>query len=512
MYDLVANYKTLKFDLIDDKGMIVSDVANLLLPIDIIGSIEESNRNMVLLRTHENKNGIACTREFQIAMNDLASQADFHTALFRNLYLISYKLVNHLRQFLMEEMQELQRQGKIKYKHKTLGFYHDIDGKLLFLLDSNQTAQGLSEYYNEKLTFTEGSKSDYEEFLKREILPYKHMQLALALGLSSVTASYLEEVADTGTIVVNLCGASSTGKSTTAQFIASLWGDPHIGNDSLVRTFNSTQGAMFASIEGFKGVPIILDDATTAGYLNKTQLIYQLSQGEARSRLTDYGRAVQQGEKWSGVAFITSEMPILSESETRQGLIARVIETNDIIWTEDAEHSIRIKNHIQTNYGYLGKDFAQRILGLERQDIIDWYQKSKIEILNSITTKDNLTERIVNKLAIVLLTAKLVSAHFKYELNLNDIRSTLVDFDQVDVGERHIAIKALETIKDYIQKNHRNFDKFDEKGVILQTSSGSLMGIMTYHKDTVDVAIPATNVKEILMSNRIFEYRAVIKY
>jgi len=110
------------------------------------------------------------------------------------------------------------------------------------------------------------------------------------------------------------------------------------------------------------------------------------------------------------------------------------------------------------------------------------------------------------------LTAKLVNAHFNYELNLNDIHSILVDFDQVDVGERHIAIKALEIIKDYIQKYHRNFDKFDEKGVVLQTSSGNLMGIITYHKDTVDVAIPATNVKEILMSNRIFEYRAVIKY
>jgi hypothetical protein len=508
MLELTANYKTKKFDLIDEKGNVIQDVANLLIPIEIIGALEEGSETFMTLETYEQGQ----SRTFDVKLSELSSQTDCNRVLTNNLYFINFKLVNHLRQFITYRLQELQAKNRISFSHRSLGFWQDIDDSTIFLLGQNQTKRGVSNYYKDTLSFQSGKESDYIDFMNSEILPYSSMQLAFAMGLSSVTASYLKDYADVGTIVLNFCGASSTGKSTTAQFIASLWADPRIGNDSLVRTFNSTQGAMMQSIEGFNGVPIILDDATTAAYMNKTTLVYQLAQGEARARLVEYGRSIRQGQEWSGCVIITSELPILSESETRQGLIARVIDTNDMVWTDSAEHAVRIKNFIKENYGHLGERFASYFLGLSDSEITKSYQDAKDEILAAIVTKDNLTERIVNKLAIIYMTSNLAINHFGFELDLESIKSMLIEFDQVDVDNRHIAIRGLDAIKLYVQQNHSKFDKYDPNGTQLEHSKGSLSGIITFYKDTMDVAIPSEIVKSILRSNRIYEYKPVLKY
>ena len=88
----------------------------------------------------------------------------------------------------------------------------------------------VSLYADRNFKFISGSKEDYDSFLRSHILPYESMRFALVLGLSSIAASYLKDFADVGTILINLSGASSTGKTTTAQFIASLWGEPKISN------------------------------------------------------------------------------------------------------------------------------------------------------------------------------------------------------------------------------------------------------------------------------------------
>lgn len=508
MYQLLANYKTKKFDLMNKNGDVVPGVANLLIPIEIIGALEQGSNSYMKLKTFEGNQ----TRTFEVRMGDISSMTDFNRVLVDNLYIINYKLVNHLREFINYRLQDLQTNGAIRFNHKSLGFWEDTDGSTIFLLEQNRTNRGFSKYFNDSLAFKMGTKEDYLKFIDSEILPYIPMQLAFAMGLSSVTASYLKDYADVGTIVINFCGASSTGKSTTAQFIASLWADPRIGNDSLVRTFNSTQGAMMQSIEGFNGVPIILDDATTAAYMNKTNLVYQLAQGEARARLIDYGRSIRQGQEWSGCAIITSELPILSESETRQGLIARVIDTNDIVWTNSGEHAVRVKNFIKSNYGHLGQEFANYFLTLTDAEIKERFVKAREEMLRIVKKKDNLPERIVNKLAILYSTAKIANECFMFELDLAKILDILVAFDQVDVENRHIAVRGYFAIKDYIEKHHHKFDKYDSKNTKLESSKGVLMGVIIYHKETMDVSIPAENVKEILRSNRIYEYKPVLKY
>jgi hypothetical protein len=508
MAKLLANFKNGHFDYQDKNANIVRSVANMLYPIRMVKMLDVSSESTVELETMEG----GVKRTFEVVTGSLASMEGLQKVLFENHYFIDYRLVNPLRTYLTDCLRNLQSQNAIEYAHKSLGFHKDTDGSWVFLLGKTKTVQGLSEYYDKEFEFQSGAFLSYDKFIRQEILPKQELQLALVMGLASVPASYLKDYADVQTIVVNLCGPSSTGKSTTAQLIASFWGNPKISNRGMVKTFNMTSGAMFTEIEGMNGVAIVLDDITTAAYINKTQLIYQLAQGESRARLNNYGKEVKQGLPFSGLAIITSETPVLSEAETRQGLIARVLDVDDIVWTKDADHSTRVKNHIMVNFGLLGPKFVDFFMAKDDAVIKKDFESSREIIRESIPKMDNLSHRIINKLAIIHMTAVYVKGCFGYDLDLEYIKQTLIEIDQHDIEDRHIAIRGFESIKQYITKHHSQFDKFDDKGMLIQRSSNQLMGVMKYFDNHVTVAIPSENVKSILQNARIHEYRPVLKY
>ena len=410
----------------------------------------------------------------------------------------------------MDEATLIHQSGQINYKHKSLGFFDDT-GKTVFLLEQNILKHGTSKYFKDDFEFSKGSMKDYHKFLKEEILPNQLTQLALVIGLSSVTSSYLKDYADVGTILVNFSGRSSTGKTTMSQVMASLWANPRISNSGLVKTFNSTEIAKLASIEGYNGVPIIFDDATTLGAGNKSKLIYQLAEGESRARSSNYGTEIAQGLRWSGLALITSENPILDDSDVRLGLRARVLDFDDIVWTNDGEHSKRIKNIINDNYGHIGKEFAEEVLKVPLKDITDMYDKALVDLDRGLTEKDDITNRISNKLAIVQLTAELIKKYLKLNIDTKFILQSLITMDQKDVKERHPSIIALEVIKHYVVKHHRKFEKQDEEGNRLLYTSGDLMGIMKFSLTSVEVHIPSKFVNDILRQNRIYDYKAILK-
>ncbi len=508
MGKLVPNYKTNKFDFVDDKGQRTPSVGNLLSPVEIVKFLDVDAKTLITLETIESGK----PRQFTMEANTLSRQESFGSTLFNNSYFINFKLINPLRQYVTLGIQHLQTSGKVKYKHKSLGFFTQEDDTSVFLLSKTMTLHGSSTYYDEKFQFISGTFKDYELFLKSEILPHVETQLALTIGLSSVVASYLKDFADVQTIVTNFCGASSTGKTTVAQFIASLWANPQISNSSLVKTFNSTHVARFARIEGFNGVPILLDDATTASYLNRTDLIYQLAQGESRDRSTNYGQSVAQGLKWSGLALITSETPILSDTETKLGLMARVLDFESICWTQDGAHAKRIKNAIFHDYGFIGPIFVKGFMKISDFELQELFRACQNEIEVAIPIKDELSNRIINKLAIIYMTSKLINKILGYELDFESIKSVLVEMDQTDVADRHIGLKAFEVIKNHITQHHSNFNKFDKDGTQHDSSKSKLIGIMEFSEESVMVTILSSAVQEILKSKYIYEYKTILKY
>ena len=194
--------------------------------------------------------------------------------------------------------------------------------------------------------------------------------------------------------------------------------------------------------------------------------------------------------------------------------MARVIETKDTIWTSSAEHSDTITQFISNHYGFIGQRFVREFLNLSETKIQAIYESSKKIILKKMKNKDGLSNRIANKLAIILSTAVLVKKLLEIEeINLPEITDMLIGFDQTDVEQRHIGEKGHQAIKLFITNNFGKFLILNSDGHYIDGSIKSSMGYIKFvDKDTMTATIASENVKKILSDNLIYEYKPVLAY
>ncbi len=512
---LKPNYVTKKMDYIDKNGVITLNVCNLIYVKSIIKMIDSTEVEMqVILETVSNGQTIEIQMEYSSLIQ---SQESLLKELSKQGYLLNYKFANPMREWLYFSAQNEQNNNNYTQYHSTLGFLDCSPNPPVFLL-GNTVFNGIrSTYLDSKMKFTTGQLVDYQKFLDDYILPYDTMRYALILGLSSVAASYLKDYAAVGTVLLNLSGPSSTGKTTTAQFIASLWGQAQISNLGLVRTFNATQNALIHSLRGISGVPVCLDDATTGGFKNRTELIYSLAQSEPKLRLTSKIQFRESGKTWSGMIVITSEQPIVDDAETRLGILARVLDTDGLVFTQSAEHAEAITRFISSNYGHIGREYVKKFLTKTEDEIKLMFDECKVEVLEKLITRDGLSSRIANKIAIIRMTAKLVKEFLGYSsIDVEEITEFMVKVDQDNVEERHVGEKALEAIKNYIQTNHSHFEKLDINFNQMVPAKGAFYGHIRYFDDIdnpkAEIVMSSDLVGQILRKYRIYDKKVVLKY
>lgn len=268
-----------------------------LIPISIRTSLQERGLDYYTLEAHVRAGQFST---FEISSEQLADADQLQVALTKNSVLINSQYKSYVQGYLMEEFRNMLHSGGYETLTTTnLGWHYlSFVTKPVFILE-NKNVNGLNiEYVGTSMSFKAGTYIGQLKFIKDEVLPYKETQLALAMGLSSIVSSLVNSKREIGTLVVNVSGSSSTGKSTMAQLSASLYGSPVTSNFGLVRTFNATKNSILAMCEGRNGLPIILDDANAnAKEHNKSDLIYQLAMGEARARCNNVGNNLAQRER-----------------------------------------------------------------------------------------------------------------------------------------------------------------------------------------------------------------------
>ena len=202
-------------------GDLLQVADSLLEVISVHTSSHGDNADYLITLTESRKNGYS--RVFSIIYSDfIATKEEVMRQLNRNGFIFMPYYADIFRMYVTEELMRHIASNTLSYFHSGLGFTEMIDGSRQFLL-GDSTYQGLPTIYRDsKAEFVHGDEEAYQSFLETEILPYKATRFALTLGLSSVLASDLQEYADINTLIMNLSGESSTGKTTIAQFMASL--------------------------------------------------------------------------------------------------------------------------------------------------------------------------------------------------------------------------------------------------------------------------------------------------
>lgn len=416
--------------------------------------------------------------------------------------------------YLVDEYNRCRINQRKEYYHRRLGWYDDNNGQKVFLYDKNIINGKISTYADENFDFQKGNKADYEKFLREVIYPVPTLALAMSFSYSAAVVSLLSKQFDLGTVVINLCGASSTGKSTVSQLIGSAFANPAISNSGigLVRTFHSTTTAMFRSMDGINGLPMALDDSTANNSVSNASFLYTLASGEEKARCGK-DLSLNSGKNgWSGVIVFSSETPILDSVEQYQGLKARVLQTQGITWTPDAETAEKIKAFVQQNYGFTGKEFADFIANIPFSDLCNQFEESRKKVHSFMKSRDNLSDRLETKYSAIYLTITLMNKCFHLTLDPDELIEILLAPEQANVIERDISQKALLAVSDFIIQKRAHFRETEYNGfrrVTTKSPSGDDYGTINICEDTWDVLLPTSILEQCLKSHGIYEFATV---
>ena len=152
-------------------------------------------------------------------------------------------------------------------------------------------------------------------------------------------------------------------------------------------------------------------------------------------------------------------------ADENSGLLVRVLEIENVVWTKSAESSDKIKNIISSNHGWLIPKLAEKILSVEREQgqeeiISRYYHFHKLLVENSKQQGhyNNLTERACKQYALILLSASFIEdvigirLHIDELINFIETHSPIKEENRVDIGQR-----ALSYLMQYISEHYSQF-------------------------------------------------------
>lgn len=400
--------------------------------------------------------------------------------------------------------------GSVNNTHSELGYFIHENSEVFKLYKGINIE---SNYVGKLDIEPKGALLEYLEGIRCYVSKHPSTSLAWLIGLSSAVVSILHKSnIDINTLLVHFVGESSKGKSTATMLAISPWGNPKLGINGLYNSWNATENALISALSGNHGVAYALDELSMTKVENLTSLIYNITSGKDKARLTKEIELRESGT-WITTIISNGEASILSKSNKNTGLDIRVLELEDIEWTRDAEHSENIKEFVNRCHGILGQDFAKKLILSYNSDIIKIFnfERNKfIEELDKLNIIDNKTQRTSSKYAVILTTAVLINRFYirsDIRLDIDKIREILIKTEVESIKKRGIEKRAEDYLIQVIEANASKFkngkddkNNIDYWGTIKELPSGEL-----------ELAILRNRFNELIKEGKFEDPKLVIK-
>lgn len=292
-----------------------------------------------------------------------------------------------------------------------------------FLLSENFGNTTKKSVFEESRLLKLTSKGNYTEWLnmvKKYILGNSGSELGLALGFSSIIVGYLARMNDhPKSLICELLGVSSTGKSTIQQFVVSIY-----SSRGLFDSFNATENSIIEKLNGNFGLAYCLDEWNSNTLHNPTRFIYQLSSGMSRMKLDSNSNIRDQAE-FSTTILTSSETSIRNTAEDLAGLDVRVLPFRDVSWTRDAEAADAIKRLSNENSGVAAVEFMTRLFKKNHDELIlEAYELAKITLDKSFSNH-KFKSRLLDQYSMVLSAVYLLELVMEIKLDEEGIITQL---------------------------------------------------------------------------------------
>ena len=441
------------------------------------------------------------TGRFRILTTDLCDINVVAKICFSNHFVFPANYKQLVYGEIIEQYDKILDSETYSFEHKCLG-WQNIDNKPIFLYDYTNLKNGYNSTCIRNVgQFSNGNESDYDKFLNKCVFNSNARCLAYSLAFTSVVASRLSTLKDLGVLIVGLSGRSTTGKTTMLKLMASVWGDTDDIKGTMILRNKGSEVGFDAQYSGLYGVPILFDDLDTNSKINIGDFVYDLSKGTQRIVAKNNGDCDFSRMGFSGLCAITSENPILSKTDQRIGLYARVIDLHDVGWTDSASISNEIKNCICTTYGHKGKQFAEFVSNISDEKLSEHFDRCYQIVLGNIENKDDYSERIAKKYAVIWQTIELLNNCFNLQFNTSDIMQIALNCEKEQQLERNKSKMAYDFILTYFFANKNKFDIKIKNGEFISKSTLPREGIAMFKDGVLDLCVPISTARQILNNN-----------
>ncbi|CAA3979992.1 membrane protein [Staphylococcus aureus] len=350
-----------------------------------------------------------------------------------------------------------------------------------------------------------GTFEDWWQMYLDEVKGNLLLELAVVFGISSLVTAFLKtkhEVEFAGTIF-SFTGNSSTGKSTAAALGVSITGNPTKGSNTLFRSWNGTRNALEGYLSNNYGVPIVLDELSSATFKDTTGLLYSIAEGQGRQRSNIHGE-VKSLKNWGTSVISTAEHSIFNNSARNDGLNVRTIEISEA-FTTNADNADTIKKATSANYGHIMPLVAEYLLNRE-QEVIKWFQNEHLRFKTQLEKETSNTGiRMFKRYATITTSARILERVIATPVDLNAVRDYLINYHLDSVSERSLADKAIEVIVQFVAQNRGKFSDDTRLSTLIEN-----YGMISLEDDHIQVKMIASVFKNMLKEHNFQDTNNVI--
>nr|WP_243187032.1 DUF927 domain-containing protein [Clostridium muellerianum] len=405
-----------------------------------------------------------------------------------------------------------------KLVHSNIGFF-EKDGKNFFkhnkIISGNKENDIDSAYIGRLNIKPKGSSKAWLNMINKEVVGRPSLELALAIGFSAPIVGFIANELGIESPLIHLYGDSSKGKTTALMLAVSAFGSPSINETGLITTWNTTTNAMHGSLGGNTGIPVVFDESSMSGKNDFTNVIYSLTAGLDKERMDKEGN-IRSRKSWNTTIGSTGEHSIFVKSKENTGTRMRLFEFENVDWTEDAEHTDRIKEIVISNYGHYGIRFVRALIILGKEKVIQIYKDCKQNLIAKMVESE-FRERLAGKLSILMVTATIIKKYLKINLTLEEIEKILIENENTNVEDKDIGKKAYEVIMQEVSRNKSKFGveyeywKDGNKAASDKETWGKIEYKGTRKNHTMQIVIIETILKRILKDNGFEDPRVVTR-
>jgi len=307
-----------------------------------------------------------------------------------------------------------------------------------------------------------GTYEDWVCLVEEQVVGNPWLEFALVAGFTAPVLGLLAERAQMDSLFFNFRGPTSTGKTAATRVAISPWGLPDWHGNGLMKLWYGTDQGILSDLEGNFGVPVAIDDAShQESDKNFTQFIYQVAAGKGKRALFPDGTQRPQGE-WMTTVFSSSEESMLKHADKKGGIRARFFEISVPYWTSSAENAEAIEQGTMQNCDHAGYRFVEHLMARDVNELFAMWEATKGYLLRYMK-RDSMAKRIVGKLALVLLTGKLVRGALKLDVDMEVLTRTLLALEKQSFKSRNIGEEAYRHLLDYFVTNRSRFFKDGDK-------------------------------------------------